>query len=84
MVKSYNYYGLYNDISWHFRVYKNFSQTNYYPVLFRTSKNVWLEGPRGGIILIMEKNKIINKYITKNENRMKEFCWIKLQSKTIT
>lgn len=64
--------------------YVNFSEQNYYPVLFKRSSNVWLEGSRGGVMLVMEEDKIINKYITNNEARMKEFFWIKLQSKTIT
>jgi hypothetical protein len=49
--------------------------------LFRNSDRAWIQGTKGGVRL---KGKYdIFRYVTKNEQLMKEFMWIKLKAKEI-
>ena len=45
------------------------------------SDRIWRQGPKGGVRIIKENEYIYGeKYVTKNENAMKEFMWVKLQA----
>lgn len=49
------------------------------------SHRVWVQGPKGGVKII--KNRLSNTnlygYVTKNEELMKEFMWVKLKAQTL-
>ena len=45
------------------------------------SERVWQQGPRGGVKLIKDRYLGDYGYITQNEEKMKEFAWIKLSAK---
>jgi len=47
------------------------------------SDTVWWQGPKGGVKVIKDKYFLHQEYITKNEELMKEFMWVKLQSQSI-
>ena len=45
------------------------------------SKRVWIQGPKGGIRLKDEYN--IFRYVTRDEELMKEFMWVKLKAQPL-
>lgn len=45
------------------------------------SKRVWIQGPKGGVRLKDEYN--IFRYVTKDEELMKEFMWVKLKAQPL-
>ncbi len=49
------------------------------------SDRVWVQGPKGGIKIIKDRQSITNVYgyVTKNEELMKRFMWIKLQAQSL-
>lgn len=50
------------------------------------SHRVWKQGPRGGVKIIKDKqtNKNLFGYVTKNDEAMKEFMWVKLKAQSLT
>lgn len=50
------------------------------------SDRVWVQGPRGGVKIIKNKqtNENLYGYVTKNEKLMKEFMWVKLKAQTLS
>ena len=53
--------------------------------LVRNSDRVWCQGPRGGVKIVKDRIQLACEYgyVTKNENLMKEFMWIKLKAKEL-
>lgn len=49
------------------------------------SDRVWVQGPRGGVKIVKNKRDMTNVYgyVTKNEQLMKEFMWVKLQAQSV-
>ena len=47
------------------------------------SNRVWVQGPRGGVKIIKDRMGNIFGYVTKNEELMKQFMWVKLQAQTL-
>ena len=69
-------------------VYAYRSEHNYQYVfelrkLIQSSSKVWREGPRGGVKIIKNRKVDGYGYVTTNEEYMKEFVWVKLQSRAI-
>ena len=50
------------------------------------SHRVWKQGPRGGVKIIKDKrtSKNLFGYVTKNDEAMKEFIWVKLKAQSLT
>lgn len=48
----------------------------------RLCSSVWYQGPRGGIKYISSKHddESVFPYVTKDEKKIKEFMWLKLQA----
>lgn len=46
---------------------------------------VWMQGPKGGVKIVKDRQLDINKYgyVTKDEEVMKRFMWIKLKAKEL-
>ena len=58
----------------------------YHTKIFRCtsySHRVWTQGPRGGVKIIKDKTDNNFGYVTKNEELMKEFMWIKLKAQPL-
>jgi len=51
--------------------------------LIQFSEKVWRQGPRGGVKIIKERTTGIYQYVTKDEEEMKKFMWVKLQAQTV-
>ena len=47
------------------------------------SNKVWLQGSRGGVKIIKDRIGVKYGYVTKDEEAMKEFMWIKLKSRPL-
>ena len=47
------------------------------------SNRVWYQGIRGGVKIIKDKVGTNYGYVTKNEELMKEFMWVKLQAQSL-
>lgn len=49
------------------------------------SDRVWVQGPKGGVKIIKDRqtNANLYGYVTKNEELMKRFMWVKLKAKTL-
>jgi len=49
------------------------------------SDRVWVQGPRGGVKIIKDRqtNTNLYGYVTKNEELMKRFMWVKLKARTL-
>ena len=49
------------------------------------SDRVWVQGSRGGVKIIKDRENVVGVYgyITKNEEEMKKFMWVKLKAKTL-
>ena len=49
------------------------------------SDRVWRQGPKGGVKITKDRYWWTggSPYITKNEDKMKEFMWVKLQAEAI-
>jgi len=48
------------------------------------SHKVWKQGPRGGVKIIKDRmGTDFYGYVTKNEEAMKEFMWVKLQAQPL-
>jgi len=49
------------------------------------SDRVWVQGPRGGVKIVKNRRDMTNVYgyVTKNEELMKEFMWVKLKAQTL-
>ena len=50
------------------------------------SNKVWVQGPRGGVKIIKDRTDPYAEYgyVTKNEEIMKEFMWVKLKAQSLT
>jgi hypothetical protein len=49
--------------------------------LITHSDKVWVQGPKGGVKLVKSRNSISRYgYVTRNEQAMQEFAWIKLSA----
>lgn len=62
-------------------------RTGYYTKIQRCisfSNRVWRQGPRGGVKIIKDRKGITYGYVTKNEELMKEFMWVKLKAQTLS
>lgn len=53
--------------------------------LVALSHKIWRQGPKGGVKIIKDRTSMFGHihYVTTNENKMKEFMWIKLRAKPI-
>lgn len=48
------------------------------------SHKVWKQGPRGGVKVIKDRMSTdLRGYVTKNEEVMKQFMWVKLQAQPL-
>ena len=47
------------------------------------SNKVWVQGSRGGVKIIKDRTSNIYGYVTKNEELMKEFMWVKLKAQPL-
>ncbi len=47
------------------------------------SHRVWVQGPKGGVKMLKDRVGYTYGYVTKNEELMKEFMWVKLKSQTL-
>lgn len=49
------------------------------------SDRVWVQGPKGGVKIVKDRqsNTNVYGYVTKNEELMKRFMWIKLQAQSL-
>jgi hypothetical protein len=47
------------------------------------SNRVWVQGPKGGVKMVKDREGNTYGYVTKNEELMKEFMWVKLKAQTI-
>jgi hypothetical protein len=47
------------------------------------SHKVWLQGSRGGVKIIKDREDNNFGYVTKNEELMKEFMWAKLKAQSL-
>ena len=56
-----------------------------YQRIVTLSHRVWRQGPKGGVKIIKDRTSVFRniRYVTTNENKMKEFMWIKLKAKNI-
>jgi len=52
-------------------------------MLYHCSDRTWVQGPRGGVRMSKRHENPSGRYLTKNEQNMKEFMWIKLKAKQI-
>ena len=49
--------------------------------LISVSDKIWRQGPKGGVKIVKDRNEYPNShYITKDEELMKKFMWVKLQA----
>ena len=76
-----------NDYYWEFPpgIYMIPSRIEYNTKISRCcrfSKRVWVQGPKGGVQLRPE-NSISYRYVTTNDELMKQFMWVKLQAQTL-
>ena len=60
----------------------------YHTKVFRCisySHRVWTQGPRGGVKIIKDRSgtDYLYGYVTKNEEIMKEFMWVKLKARPL-
>ncbi len=46
------------------------------------SKRVWIQGPQGGVRLRGEDH-LFYRYVTKNEELIKQFMWVKLKAQPL-
>ena len=52
--------------------------------LARLSEKVWRQGPKGGVKIVKSHSHIYDYgYVTKNEERMKQFIWVKLKAQPV-
>ena len=47
------------------------------------SHRVWVQGPRGGVKILKDRIDNVFGYVTKNEELMKEFMWVKLKAQPL-
>ncbi len=47
------------------------------------SHRVWVQGPKGGVKMLKDRVDYTYGYVTKNEELMKEFMWVKLKAQTL-
>lgn len=47
------------------------------------SDKVWVQGPRGGVKIIKDREGANYGYVTKNEELMKQFMWVKLKAQSL-
>ena len=47
------------------------------------SKRVWRQGPKGGVKIVKGRGQHGYAYVTKDEEMMKKFMWVKLKAQTI-
>lgn len=52
--------------------------------LFSYSDRVWTQGPRGGVKIVKDDRTNMYGYVTKDEEIMKEFMWVKLQAQPLS
>lgn len=52
--------------------------------LAKLSDRIWRQGPKGGVKIVKSRSHIFDYgYVTKNEERMKEFIWVKLKAQPV-
>lgn len=53
--------------------------------LITLSEKVWRQGPKGGVKIYKDRVSHVFsiRYITKNQEEMKKFMWLKLQAKSL-
>ena len=53
--------------------------------LIGDSIKVWRQGPKGGVKIFKDRTGThkLHRYVTNNEEQMKEFFWIKLQAQPL-
>ena len=52
--------------------------------LAKLSDRIWCQGPKGGVKIVKSRSHIFDYgYVTKNEERMKEFIWVKLKAQPV-
>lgn len=52
--------------------------------LAKLSDRVWRQGPQGGVKIVKSRGHIFDYgYVTTNEERMKEFIWVKLKAQPV-
>jgi hypothetical protein len=44
---------------------------------------IWCQGPQGGVKIVKDRMNGVYGYVTKNEQVIKEFMWIKLKAKEL-
>jgi hypothetical protein len=74
--------------NWEFEpgVYRIPDRTQYSTKIQRCmsySKQVWIEGPRGKVRQRIGPHGGIFKYVTDDEEKMKEFMWVKLKAQPL-
>ena len=52
-------------------------------MLARNSIRVWQQGPKGGVKIVTGRGRRGYRYVTKDEEMMKKFIWVKLQAQTL-
>lgn len=52
--------------------------------MFSYSDRVWTQGPRGGVKIVKDDRNNMYGYVTKDEEIMKEFMWVKLQAQPLS
>jgi hypothetical protein len=67
-------------------IYSFISKHGAQPGKFRIigySIKVWRQGPMGGVKIFKDRTYGLHRYVTNNEEEMKEFFWIKLQAQPL-
>lgn len=52
----------------------------YSGTLWHSANKIWIEGPRGGVKVVKDRESNMYGYVTNNEEEMKAFMWAKLQA----
>ena len=47
------------------------------------STRIWQQGPKGGVKIVKGRGRHGYGYVTKNEEMMKKFIWVKLSAQTL-
>ena len=51
--------------------------------LAKLSDRIWRQGPKGGVKIVKGRGKYGYAYVTKDEEMMKKFMWLKLSAQTL-
>lgn len=75
-------YDLKKGVYWYSSDKRN---TMAYLKLYQFSDRIWRQGPKGGVKITKSRNEFAkSQYITKDEELMKKFMWVKLQAQPFT